>query len=274
MLTSFIDWQPSLKPRIRPTKLKLDHLYRSEDEAKESLERPSKRQQQGGEAYLSPDPSGAAVTAERMGPPPIPQSEVKTPGPDISIGLRDSAIIDVLQSRGLTRAKTRELLQALATPHPQHGTTLFYSEPTQAALQIRFPFLLVEGKSYATSRTIYKAQNQAAVSGACSLKILHDLDDLVHKSDPGSYSKRQPIVFSVCTEGPIHQLWVHYTTEEDGDNDGDRMYYMAQVKTCDVAICNHIPGFLEAVDNVMRWGSRKHKETIAEQLKTVWKHSR
>lgn len=125
------------------------------------------------------------------------------------------------------------------------GMPLLCSEPTQ--LQIRFPFFLVEGKSYATCRTIYEAQNQAAVSGACSLKILHDLDDLVRKFDPRSYSKRKPIVFSVCTEGPIHQLWIHYTMVEDGhgDGDGDRIYYMAQIKTCDVGIrsrCARVPG--------------------------------
>lgn len=73
-------------------------------------------------------------------------------------------------------------------------------------MQYRFPFSLVEGKSYATCRAVYEAQNQAAVSGACSLKILHGLDGLVFKSKPGSNSKGQPIVFSVCTEGPIHQL--------------------------------------------------------------------
>lgn len=141
--------------------------------------------------------------------------------------------------------------------------------PTQASLEIRFPFFLVEGKSYATSRTIYEAQNQAAVSGACSLKILHDLDDLVCKSDPENYSKRQPIVFSVCTEGPIHQLWAHYTTVDDA---GDRVYYMAQVKTCDVGIWDGVSGFLQAVDNVLKWGSGEHKEAIAKQLHIIWQH--
>lgn len=268
MLTSSLDWQPSLKPCIRPTKANLDHLYRSEDEAEESLERPSKRQQ-GDESYLSPDTSGAAATVQRMGQPSIPQSEVKTPRPDISIGLRDAAVVNALQSRGLTGVEAEDLLKALATPDARNGgRPLLYSEPTQAALQIRFPFLPVEGKSYATSRTIYEAQNQAAVSGACSLKILHDLDDLVRKSNPAS-SKGQPIVFSICTEGPIHQLWAHYATA----GDGDRMYYMAIIKTCDMALCNDIPGFLEAVDNVMRWGSGDHKEMIAKQLRIVWRPS-
>ena len=35
--------------------------------------------------------------------------------------------------------------------------------------RIRFPFLVVEGKSYATGETVFEAENQAAVSGACPL---------------------------------------------------------------------------------------------------------
>lgn len=76
-------------------------------------------------------------------------------------------------------------------------------------------------------------------------------------------------MFSVSTEGPIHQLWVHYTTVEDGDSDGDRIYYTAQVKTCDVGIWDDVPGFLQAVDNVIRWGSGNHKNVVAEQLEKV-----
>ncbi|KAL9607271.1 MAG: hypothetical protein Q9167_007802 [Letrouitia subvulpina] len=243
----------------------------SEDEATESRGRPS-NQQEGVNAYISPDASGAAVTDERMGPPSTSQSDVKTPRPDISIGLKDAALNKSLQPRGLAEADTQYLLRTLAKPHSQTGRPpLLYSEPTQASLQIRFLFLSVEGKSYATCRTIYEAQNQAAVSGACSLKILHDLDDLVRKSDPGNYSKVQPIMFSVCTEGPIHQLWVHYTIGEHGD--GNRMYYMAQVKTCDVGVWDdNILLFLEAVDNVLKWGSGEYKEAIAEQLSTIWRH--
>ncbi|MCJ1428894.1 hypothetical protein MMC29_006805 [Sticta canariensis] len=174
-----------------------------------------------------------------MQSPPIPQSEVKSPCLDISIGLKNAAVNKALQSQGLTEVEAKDLLDELAMPEPRNGgMPLLCSEPTQSSRQIRFPFFLVDGKSYATCRTLDEAQNQAAVSGAGSLKILHDLNDLVRKSDPRSYSKRQPIVFSVCTEGPIHQLWIHCTMVEDGhgDRDRDRIYYMAQIKTCDVGI--------------------------------------
>ena len=124
----------------------------------------------------------------------------------------------------------------------------------------------VEGKSYATGTNIYEAQNQAAVSGACALEILHRLDDLAQKAKPSSYSKGQHIVFSVCTQGPIHELWVHYTTEEDGD----RMYNNKIWKTCNMAVDCEVLEFLEAVDNVMKWGSEGHLKKIVEQLKLVW----
>ncbi|KAN0083727.1 hypothetical protein V8E54_002815 [Elaphomyces granulatus] len=145
---------------------------------------------------------------------------------------------------------------------------LLCSEPTQASQRFRFPFLVVEAKAYATAGSValFDAQNQAAVAGACSLKILHDLDDLVRKCN-GSTEGR-PIVFSVCTEGAILQLWVHYTSGDD-----DRTYHMAQVDTCDAGLLKHVPGFLEAVDNVIGWGSSKHKKTITEKLRIVLKPS-
>lgn len=275
LLTSSLDWQPSLKPPIPSERANLDFLYRLVDEAAESRGRPID-QQGGGNDYISPHISGAAITDGRMGPPSTSPSKVKTPRPDISIGLKNVALNKSLKSRGLAVADSEYLLKTLAEPHPQTGRPpLLYSEPTQAALGFRFPCFVVEGKSYATCRTIYEAQNQAAVSGACSLRILHDLDDLVynvHKSDPGSYSKVQPIVFSVCTEGPIHQLWVHYTTE---DGHSPRVYYMTQVMTCDVGVWDdNIVSFLEAVDNVLKWGSGEHKEAVAEQLSTIWQHIR
>ena len=85
--------------------------------------------------------------------------------------------------------------------------------------------LVVEGKSYATGRTIYEAQNQAAVSGSCMLNLQHQLADLTKGVAPRSGSIKDPLAFSICTQGPIMELWVHYTTSvKDG-----RYYNMALV---------------------------------------------
>lgn len=46
-----------------------------------------------------------------------------------------------------------------------------YSSPTQPALLIHFPSMVVGGMSYAIGKTMYEAQNQAAVSGSCMLNL-------------------------------------------------------------------------------------------------------
>ena len=63
MLTSSLDWEPSLKPRIAPLMLNLDFLIPPQDEANDSLDRPSKRQHGEG-TYPSPDTSGAAAAGD------------------------------------------------------------------------------------------------------------------------------------------------------------------------------------------------------------------
>ena len=112
------------------------------------------------------------------------------------------------------------------------------------------------------SATDLDAQNQAAVSGACALKILHDSNDLAGSADPDRPSKDQPIVFSVCTEGPYHEFRAQYTTIEEVIG----MYNMVILKTCNTVLYGELSGFLAAMDNVMSWGPGEHLENIAKQL--------
>ena len=206
-------------------------------------------------------------------PPPSPRLQqgipsVKTPRPDISVGLRTAIIVDTLQSQGLTKIEAKDFLEELQeTQDPNRSEPILCSEPTQRRLGIRFPFLIVEGKAYATGNPIFDAQNQAAVSGACALKILHDLDDLAGRAHQGNHSQGQPMVFSICTEGPIHELWAHYTTAEDGV----RMYNMTILKTCNAVLHDELLRFLIAVDNVMTWAIGGFLDNIRKQLGEVVK---
>ena len=54
------------------------------------------------------------------------------------------------------------------------------------ALDLAFPFAVVEGKAYSTGKQIFEAENQAAVSGACALKIQLNLDSLVNSGTRSS----------------------------------------------------------------------------------------
>jgi hypothetical protein len=265
-----------------------------------------------------------------MGPPPIPALKIKTPRPDISIGLKADAVLAALQSSQspdsispaitITKTKARNFLRSAC-----NGKSTTSLAATTQEVQIRFPFMPVEGKAYATGRTMYEAENQAAVSGACALGILHRLDGLVEKagrqarsreeqvregdggsrgglrdgsqgglpspaelqqsqlqpsaspshhqsqsqsqpksqsqsqsqlqpqsqSQPQSHPQPRPhqqsnshLVFSVCTQGPEHALWAHYSTTDgddenedaDADADAERVYVSKLLKTCHMGL--------------------------------------
>jgi hypothetical protein len=50
----------------------------------------------------------------------------------------------------------------------------------------------------------YWVQNQAVGAGTCAIRLLRSLGE----QDPGNGAPR--VVFSVTTEGPMKELWVHY----------------------------------------------------------------
>ena len=224
-----------------------------------------------------------------MPPPPSPQaglqeepekdrSLVKTPRPDVTVGIRNAVLVQQLQGHNLTSAAAGRVLlnlQQQMTYRNGHHEPFLCSEPTSRSLRIRFPFLIVEGKSYAIGKTIFDAQNQAAVSGACALKILYDLADLTHHADRADSSsgslteEAHPLVFSICTEGPSHELWAHYSTLEDGV----RMFNMSLMKIWHASLESEVLNFLTAVDNVISWGSGDFLDDIVERLRKVAKHA-
>ncbi|EXJ81887.1 hypothetical protein A1O1_07952 [Capronia coronata CBS 617.96] len=141
----------------------------------------------------------ANVNPQTMPPPPTPSTGntskdvlVKTPCPDITIGLDDIFVVKKLKSQGLSNTRANYVLDKLQQQtthrHLSAPEPLLCSEPTQRAYQMRFPFLIVEGKSYATGKPIFEAQNQAAVSGAGALKILHDLADIAARAATSTVS--------------------------------------------------------------------------------------
>ena len=199
-------------------------------------------------------------------PPPLKQAIflVKTPRPDITVGLRHSSVVEALEARGLRNVKASDFLKYLQRQQ------LLCSDPAQGAWPIRFPPIVVEGKSYATGKPVFEAQNQASVSGSCMTNLQHKLADLVETTSPGSFSNKAPLAFSICTEGPHMELWVHYTTLQDGI----RMYNMSILRTCHASILEGVVEFVTAVDNVMSWAATGFLDDIADQLVLVEKAGR
>jgi hypothetical protein len=194
-------------------------------------------------------------------PPPPPKQDilVKTPRPDITAGLCHSTIVDALVARGLNQIEASDLLRTLQQQQ------VLCSDPAQQALPIRFPPMVIEGKSYATGKPVFEAQNQAAVSGSCMTNLQHKLADLTERASSGSYHSKAPLAFSICTEGPHMELWAHYTTSQDGV----RMYNMTILKTCHASLQEGVVEFLMVVDSVMSWASTDFLDEIVAQLVLV-----
>jgi len=141
------------------------------------------------------------------------------------------------------------------------------SVPAPRALDLAFPFAVVEGKAYSTGKQIFEAENQAAVSGACGLKIQLDLDDLVDHATtlPTSSNAEPPLFFSITTQGPIHELWVHWTVVEDGV----RMFNSKLLDSCNALLLERGKEFIVRLNNVCSWGTGPFIKSVVERLGKV-----
>jgi hypothetical protein len=295
------DWREELKPIPQRSDLNLSFLVdfnamdsdRLQEADGASAPPPPKRQQQSaGQTYdyISPQSSVAdnrPPQSDTMPPPafrPLPEnvketSPIKTPRPDISVGTKETALIfalSALSSQHLNNTGAKRFLEKLedtmvSSERGGPAEPLLIAVPTQCASDLVFPFAVVEGKAYSTGKQIFEAQNQAAVSGACGLKIQLSLNELVKRSTPDvapSPSKDQPpLFFSICTEGPYHELWAHYTHIEDDV----RKFNMKLLKICNGALLEGVEDFIATVDNVLRWGTQRFLESVVERLGKVAK---
>ncbi|KAL8884547.1 MAG: hypothetical protein Q9192_006820 [Flavoplaca navasiana] len=271
------DWHTALKPIVQQSVWRFNVAEKPIDIAGDSPDRPNKRQQ-AASSYISPDSLESAILPsytplDNSGPPMPPPlapprqdiSMVKTPRPDITIGLRDTTVIEKLKDKGLRALEASDFLKAL------QNQQALYSNPLQPAYPLRFPPLVVEGKSYSTGRPVFEAQNQAAVSGSCMTNLQHKLTELTERTSSKSHPSKDPLAFSICTEGPMMQLWVHYTTLIDGE----RMYNMNILRICHAStqpfLQEGIKEFFKAVYGVMQWSTLDFLDGLVEQLDMVWK---
>ena len=86
------------------------------------------------------------------------------------MGLRHSTMVNTLVAKGISEDEADGFLKFLQEQHR------VFSCPSEQDGSIRFPVLVVEGKSYSTGKLVFEAQNQAAVSGSCMLNMQLQLD--------------------------------------------------------------------------------------------------
>ena len=296
------DWRVELKPTIQQSDANLSFLSdfdaMGSDEQEEvddasAIPPPKRHQQSAGRLYISPQNSQIPLSdSQPDNSPPQPHkakdtSPIKTPRPDITIGIKESAVISALASSlsspsfNYTKTKAKQFLEKLqdaTMPSGRDGPPepVLIIVPTQRESNLTFPTLIFEGKGYSTGKQVFEAQNQAAVSGASGVKIQMMLDELVKRATRSSNDSltlsrnRLPLVFAICSEGPQHELWAHYTVIEDGEH----QFNMALLNTCHAVMPKQVEKFFFQVDNVLNWTAGPFLKSVVDGLGKVVRKSR
>lgn len=186
---------------------------------------------------------------------------LSTPKPDIALGLAHTSFTPIQKN-------VLMLLQ---------DNCCVLSEPHQAQIGLRFPFLVIESKGGAAGGNLIGAQNQAAVDGACALNILADLQCVVTRimSQPDCVQYKQgnttteqreedeaPVVlFSVTTEGPLHEIWLHYRVDES--------YHMTCHRAWRTTRRDDAKEFVQELAKIVGWGKRGFRECVLNLLGQV-----
>jgi hypothetical protein len=137
---------------------------------------------------------------------------------------------------------------------------------------IRFPFLTVETKGLSVNGSLIGAQNQAAISGASILTILKDLSyqaacnagsDYDSASTAPSAPQPSPptLCFSIATEGPVHELWVHF--EHEG------AFHIEFLQSWRTTRGRDAQELVHSLARIMDWGKGRFKDCIVEKLDKV-----
>ncbi|MCJ1326643.1 hypothetical protein MMC10_003308 [Thelotrema lepadinum] len=180
---------------------------------------------------------------------------VKTPQPAVTIGFSHRTLVEEISEIGPSQVEIDKFLRK------GQETKGLYTSPAQTGAGCRFPFLTVESKSYSSGDGMFEAQNQAAVSGACTKNLLKGFSDFIHRDTYHSLLSEAP-VWSICTDGSTLQLWIHYTTMQDGH----RFYCSKLYDACQIPIAEQVTRFLINVDKIFVWATSEFLSYIALEV--------
>jgi hypothetical protein len=176
---------------------------------------------------------------------------ISTPKPDITIGLAHT---------GLERHHQWCLVDYQASG-------IILSDPYAADMGMRFPFLIVEVKGLSQNGSLVGAQNQAAISGACMLTILQDLQNPANRSATSTLDvrlaslERPSLCFSIVTAGAIHEMYVHFM--QGGT------IHMHCIQSFRTTFDRESRVFVYYLSQILEWGSGVFRSSVSEKLNLV-----
>jgi hypothetical protein len=120
-------------------------------------------------------------------PPPL---VVKSPRSDVTVGLRNSTVVNL---KALVKAEDFGEIQAKD----------FLQDPKASLLRSHAttPPLIIEGNSYSAGKSVFEAQSQAAVSGDCMITMQLTLATLVKRIS--SFTNLNPVLQSPSMDNDL-----------------------------------------------------------------------
>ncbi|KIW14491.1 hypothetical protein PV08_07275 [Exophiala spinifera] len=248
---------PTLQPRGRGMRVSfnLGNVDQVSDELRDNPQRSRKRQRT--------DSLSDAVLEETQGSESVKPSSVKVPCSDFTMGLSTDTLAGALSTKyGVPVWQAQAFLQQLESmegfrPHPYKNPVGYW-----------FPTLVIEAKAFSTGRSLFEAENQAAVSACYMLNALQrfadSYDGAVQQAipPPTPIGKDTPLVFSITVYGPLLQLWVHYALKHNNSTS----YHMNILKSCHACVTSELQAFLAMVDQIMSWNKA---EVLPEMMNQV-----
>ena len=131
----------------------MSFLQNSHNKAKE-LTRQPKEQGQANPTHTSQQHPQPLIGKSCL--PPSPKLDIvpaKTPRPAITVGFDHYVVVAAMMKRGAGQWKSSAFLEYLQVQK------LLYSNFAVVDIPVRFPLMVVEAKSYTTSKPIFVAQN-------------------------------------------------------------------------------------------------------------------
>ena len=134
-----------------------------------------------------------------------------------------------------------------------------YSQPSK---EVYFPFYMIEIKSEASGRTLYVAENQAANSGAHSVRAQRWLHSQANPSK--KLSPTDAIAFTATVSQRMVVLHVHWYCPES------EKYYMSYIDCFRLKRHADVLEFCNLHLNIQEYGANDLQDSIRESLKALF----
>lgn len=130
------------------------------------------------------------------------------------------------------------------------------------------PFIFIERKAYVGNKQLHESENQTAVFGALALQNQNKLEVMLRSrkdSDSQPEDLITPFLFSVAVQGPIHELWVHWVTEEHGV----QTYQSKLVECLNALLLHQAEELMVKCESILRWGTGQFMNSLLKQLGNI-----